>query len=96
MTTWRDATQLEREAMVALSRCRFAVASPPKRFARSMRSQVDAAEHSQWSLPQITDPQAKLLWFYCHRFRRQIASARVRQEAEEQRNINHAAQDTPS
>lgn len=78
---WRDATPLEREAMLALARCRYAPATASKRFARSMASQLAVpvgAPHPA----QITEAQAGLLWKNCHHYRKQIANPRVRDEAE--------------
>ena len=74
---WRPMTDLERAAALALSpgRVVYPVASSPKRFARSLHAQAEATE------PQITDRQAEVLWRQAWRFRRQVASQDVRDEA---------------
>ena len=61
-------TEAERAVCAALdpSRVRYPVASPPKRFGRSLAGQAAAAE------PVITDRQAEAMWAQAWRFRRQL------------------------
>lgn len=81
---WRNATPLEREAMLALTLVKYAPATPAKRFARSMGAQLDAPNRDsvKWPISQISEAQAALLWKNCHHYRRQIGNPRVRDEAE--------------
>lgn len=84
---WRDATELEKAAMFALTKCRFAPATAVKRFARSMGAELDRPHRTQpdgtpWPLSGITDRQAALLWKYCHHYRKQITDPYVLEEAE--------------
>jgi len=64
---WRQMTDDEKRAALALERVRFPVASPPKRLARSLVAQAKQAA------PEITDNQAASMWGIVNRFRRQIA-----------------------
>ena len=64
--SWRPMTEPERRAIQSLERVTFPVASPPKRLARHLLAQAQAAE------PVITDRQADYLWRVVHTFRRQI------------------------
>lgn len=73
MADWRPMTDLEHRAALALQGVTYPVASPPKRFARHLGSQC--------STKTITDKQANLMWYYCHRFRRQIVDKDVLAEA---------------
>lgn len=63
---WRPMTDIEREACLAMGRCRYPVASPPKRFARNLLGQAQAQS------PTITDKQAENVWMMVARFRRQL------------------------
>lgn len=67
---WRSATEREIEAMRALcpSRVRYPVASPPKRFGRSLAAQANTI----MPIPVITDKQAECMWRQVVTFRRQI------------------------
>ena len=83
---WRDATELEKRAMDSLRRCSFSPASAPKRFARSMASQLARVG----GVPQITNKQSALLWSYCWHYRRQIADPNVNREAMSRHESGHA------
>ena len=71
MTMFRPMTDLERRAARAMSpgRITYPVASPPKRFARSIAAQAEGGMSGE---PRITDKQAALLWAIVWRFRRQV------------------------
>ena len=85
-TKWRDASDLERSAMAALTRCRFSPATPVKRFARSMGAQLADLD----IVPRITNRQSILLWSYCWHFRRQIDDEKVNAEAAARKMAGHA------